>query len=76
VKCLLSASAETWQAMWIRERVNDALNLDERTRPGVTEKKRDSVLMLGPFVDKVNSKRFRRFRGGFSGNLNGGAELR
>jgi hypothetical protein len=76
VKCLLSASTKTWQAVWIRERVNDALNFDERTRPGVTEKKRNSVLMLGPFVDKVNSKRFGRFGGGFSGYLNGGAELR
>jgi hypothetical protein len=55
MESLLGASTEAWQAMRIRERINDAMDLDKRAWPRVTEEKRNSILMLGAFVDEMNS---------------------
>lgn len=76
MESLLGASTEAWQAVRIRERVDDAMNLDERAWPRVAEENRNSVLVLGAFVNKVNPERLSRSGGGGRGDLNGGAELR
>lgn len=76
VECLLSASAEAWQTVWVRERIDYAMNLDERAWPRVTEEKRNRILMLGALMDEVDSKRLGSFGGRYSRYLNSGAELR